>query len=149
MDWEKSLCAAILAGAALLTAAGCGAKVTTLPAATAAPAAVQVPSSPVQRSPLPASEANGNIPVPPSGNLTGERPAAPALDLAAAAAKLGVTEQQLTAALGNLQPGIPDLAAAAQKLGVTETALREALGIPNSGAAPGGLPPASPAPTGQ
>jgi hypothetical protein len=48
-------------------------------------------------------------------------------DLAAAAAKLGVTEQQLREALG---PPPPNFAAAAAKLGVSEQALRQALGAP-------------------
>ncbi|NBO16227.1 MAG: YHYH protein [Actinobacteria bacterium] len=51
----------------------------------------------------------------------------PMPDLAAAAKKLGVTEEVLKAAFGtNMQP---DIAAAAKKLGVTEAVLLEALGI--------------------
>lgn len=49
-------------------------------------------------------------------------------DLAAAARQLGVTEQALSAALGNQRP--PDFAAAAAQLGVSESALRQALGAP-------------------
>jgi hypothetical protein len=48
-------------------------------------------------------------------------------DLASAAAKLGITQDQLAAALGNKMP--PDLAAAAKTLGISEAALREALGV--------------------
>lgn len=48
-------------------------------------------------------------------------------NLAAAAAQLGVTEQQLRDALG---PPPPDLTAAAARLGVSEAALRAALGVP-------------------
>jgi hypothetical protein len=48
-------------------------------------------------------------------------------DLAVAAAKLGITEDELRRALG---PPPPDLAAAAQKLGISEEQLREALGPP-------------------
>ena len=52
----------------------------------------------------------------------------PMPDLAAAAKKLGVTEEVLKAAFGtNMQP---DIAAAAKKLGVTEAALLAALGVP-------------------
>ncbi|HEY3800403.1 MAG TPA: YHYH protein [Caulobacteraceae bacterium] len=47
-------------------------------------------------------------------------------DLAAAAQKLGISEDSLRAALG---PPPPDLAAAATKLGVTEAALKAALGV--------------------
>lgn len=59
------------------------------------------------------------------GQGTGDQQGQP--DLAAAAAKLGITEQALRDALG---PPPPDFAAAAAKLGITEAALREALGVP-------------------
>ena len=51
----------------------------------------------------------------------------PMPDLAAAAKKLGITEDALKAAFGNSNP--PDFVAAAKVLGVTEAALRDALGI--------------------
>ena len=51
----------------------------------------------------------------------------PQPDLAVAAKKLGVTQDELTAALGRSMP--PDTAAAAKKLGVTEKALIDALGV--------------------
>ncbi len=54
----------------------------------------------------------------------------PAIDFAAAAAKLGVTEEALRSALGAPPP---DFAAAAVQLGVTEQALIDALGIPAGG----------------
>ncbi len=72
-------------------------------------------------------------------------------DLAAAAEKLGVTEQELTAALGDTTQGPGDLAAAAQTLGVTEQELMDALGgqggAPQDGEPPG-APPSSSAPAG-
>jgi hypothetical protein len=49
-------------------------------------------------------------------------------DTAAAATKLGVTEDALKAAFGTAMP--PDTAAAAKTLGITEAALLEALGLP-------------------
>ena len=49
-------------------------------------------------------------------------------DLAAAAAKLGITETQLTDAFGTTMP--PDFAEAAKKLGITEAELKTALGVP-------------------
>ena len=52
----------------------------------------------------------------------------PAIDTAAAAKKLGITEVQLKAAFGTTMP--PDTAAAAKKLGVTEAVLLDALGAP-------------------
>jgi hypothetical protein len=48
-------------------------------------------------------------------------------DTAAAAKKLGITEDALKAAFGTATP--PDTAAAAKKLGITEAALLDALGI--------------------
>lgn len=54
----------------------------------------------------------------------------PEIDLASAAAKLGVTEKALRSALG---PPPPDLAAAAAQLGVSEQELIDALDIPAGG----------------
>ena len=51
----------------------------------------------------------------------------PMPDTAAAATKLGITEDALKAAFGTTMP--PDLAAAAKKLGVTEAVLLDALGL--------------------
>ncbi|MFN6502175.1 MAG: hypothetical protein RMX65_035005 [Nostoc sp. DedQUE01] len=70
-----------------------------------------------------------------------ERQRPPHPDFKAAAAKLGVTEAQLKAALGvpanppseadrNQRPPRPDFKAAAAKLGVTEAQLKAALGVP-------------------
>lgn len=68
---------------------------------------------------------------PPQGGQPGQNPGGASQagqpDLAAAAARLGITETQLREALG---PPPPDLAAAAARLGITETALRQALGVP-------------------
>ena len=52
---------------------------------------------------------------------------APEVDTAAAAKKLGITEDVLKAAFGTTMP--PDTAAAAKKLGVTEAVLLDALGV--------------------
>lgn len=54
-------------------------------------------------------------------------PGAPEVDTAAAAKKLGITEDVLKAAFGTTMP--PDTAAAAKKLGVTEAVLLDALGV--------------------
>jgi hypothetical protein len=57
----------------------------------------------------------------------------PQLDLASAASKLGVTEQQLSDALGmvnSTQGHRWNLTIAAQNLGVTEQQMRDALGVP-------------------
>jgi hypothetical protein len=73
---------------------------------------------------------------PPDGQRKPHRP-----DFKAAAAKLGVTEQQLKDALGvranppsqsdrSQRPPRPDFKAAATKLGVTEQQLKDALGVP-------------------
>jgi hypothetical protein len=162
MDW-KSLALILLIGAGLAAAVGCNQAVVTSPATTqaseapTAPAAQPAPSAnnqlppqnPSSNSTIPQPPSgNGTISQPPSGNFTSGKPGVPAMDLAAAAAKLGVTEQQLTDALGNMQQGMPDFATVAQKLGVTEEALLEALGVNSSNSArpsgPGGAqPPAS------
>jgi hypothetical protein len=81
---------------------------------------------------------------PPEGGVLGERPSAPAMDLAAAAEKLGVTEEQLSEALGDMQQVFQDLAAVAAKLGVSEDSLREALGLPEGGPPNGGPPQGGP-----
>ncbi len=80
----------------------------------------------------PSSIAGGTTSQPPSGQpAQGQNQAdgqgRPQIDFAAAAAKLGVTEEALRSALG---PPPPDFAAAAAALGVTEQALIDALGIP-------------------
>lgn len=65
----------------------------------------------------------------------------PQLDLASAAAKLGVTVQQLSDALsfGNTTAGQHgNITDAAQNLGVTEQQIRDALGIPAGGRARSG-----------
>lgn len=53
--------------------------------------------------------------------------AMPALDLAASAKKLGITEDALKTAFGNKMP--PDFALAAKNLGITEAELKDKLGI--------------------
>lgn len=64
-------------------------------------------------------------------------------DLVAAAAELGVTEEELEAALGEPGQAPPDFAAAATEFGVTEEVLMEALGVSASGSPNGGgQPPA-------
>ncbi|MBW8011428.1 MAG: DUF1566 domain-containing protein [Chloroflexi bacterium] len=55
------------------------------------------------------------------------------VDLATAAATLGVTEEALAAALGDPSQGQPDIRAAAEILGVSQEALETALGIPVGG----------------
>lgn len=64
---------------------------------------------------------------PAQGQAPQSAPSSGGPDLAAAAAKLGVTEQRLREALG---PPPPNFATAAAKLGVSEQALRQALGAP-------------------
>lgn len=62
-------------------------------------------------------------------------------DLAAAAIKLGITEDVLKAMLGDPSQGQPDFAAAAQTLGITEAELMAALEITGEGLPPGGQSP--------
>jgi hypothetical protein len=63
----------------------------------------------------------------------------PQMDFASAAAALGVTEEELRAALGETGQEQNTFAAAAAELGVTEEALIEALGVPE-GMTEGGMP---------
>jgi hypothetical protein len=128
MRWSKSLLAVALLGAVVLAMVGCG---------KAEEAATQ--------SPTPASTTLA----PPEGVPQGGRPSGMAIDWATAAAKLGVTEQQLRAALGDSSQGPPDFAAAAKQLGVSEQALMEALGFPQGAPPPSGFPPPSPTPAGE
>ncbi|MBC8472046.1 MAG: CotH kinase family protein [Planctomycetes bacterium] len=60
----------------------------------------------------------------------------PLMDLAIAAAKLGVTKQQLRDVLGEPSQGLPDLVAVAEQLGISEESLQEALGLPAKGMMP-------------
>lgn len=56
----------------------------------------------------------------------------PRPDLAAAATKLGISEQKLVSALGNPNQGPPDFAVAAKALNISEKELTEALGTPEN-----------------
>lgn len=149
MDWKKSLIAAILLVATLSAMAGCSQAETTVPAAEQTPSATQQAPPTTRQTPPNGASFNGTMSLPPSGNFTGERPSAPTMDLASTAAKLGITEAQLSEALGNAQQGFMDLAAAAAKLGVSEDALRQALMPSNNSTVPSGPPPAGSGPTSQ
>lgn len=69
----------------------------------------------------------------------GTAPELPPMDYAPAAATLGVTEEELRAALGEPGQGQKTFAGAAATLGVTEKELMEALGVPE-GMGEGGMP---------
>jgi hypothetical protein len=168
MNWKNTLCTTLVVAGTLLSAAGCtqagvtvdtqtspasttatptqtstaSTAVTTAQTSTKSSLTATQPAPSGTRQPQSGISGNGTNPQPPSGNVTGERPAGQTMDMAAAAAKLGVTEQQLTDAMGNTQQGMPDFASVAQTLGCTETALREALGFSNNGTMPQGTPPA-------
>lgn len=86
-------------------------------------------------------------PAPPEGVSPGNRPG-PVIDWASAAAKLGVTEQQLREALGDPLQVPLDLAASAKELGISEESLGQALGLPEGGPPTGG-PPGQQGPAGQ
>jgi hypothetical protein len=139
VKWQKSLFVVMLASMAVFAVTGCGKAEESVPAAEQPSPAVE------QTTPAPGS----TMPTPPEGGVPGERPPARAMDLATAAAKLGVTELQLSEALGDMQPGLPDLATAAAKLGVSEESLREALGLPEGMPPAGGAPPAGSGPIAQ
>jgi hypothetical protein len=155
MNLKKAILAVAVTGIVALSVAGCGSNTETTTAAqqftpTITPTApgIQTPPS-TNGVRLAPSADNGTMPAPPQGGVQGQRPAMPEIDYAAAAAKLGVTEEQLKAALGELEQGPFDIAAAAEKLGVTGDTLREALGLPSGGQPQGGPPPDGAAPTAQ
>ena len=95
------------------------------------------PTSPLSTPQAPGSDHTG----PPSGGqLDGELPPGeggqmggeqgggrPHVDLAAVAEQLGVSEDELRAALGDPRDGPPDLEAAAQQLGISRSALYKKL----------------------
>jgi len=83
------------------------------------------------------SSDNGTMPGPPGGDF-GQRQVMPDIDWAAAAAALGITEDVLKEAVGDLSAGMPDFAAIGEKLGVTEQQLMEALGFTGGNIAPPG-----------
>jgi len=112
MKWKKSFFVVMLVGMMVFAMVGCG------QAEEPAPAMEQL-TPPVE----------DTRPAPPEGVAPGERQPAPAMDLATAAAKLGVTEQQLRNALGDSSQGRLGIATAAEQLGISEDLLRETLGI--------------------
>jgi|WetSurMetagenome_2_1015567.scaffolds.fasta_scaffold436551_1 hypothetical protein len=143
MNWKKSIFVVTLAGLMVISMAGCG-------------KADELSTPTTQTLPSPSTSDNGTVITPPDGTrLTppegkepGERPLAPEMDLAAAAAKLGISEEQLSEALGDLTQGMPDFAASAAQLGISEDSLREALGLPEGvpltdGHSQGNPPPAA------
>jgi hypothetical protein len=149
MEWRKTVSAILLSGVILISLAGCGQAENTVVTQVPSTTQQQAPSGTMQMT-RPNSSMNSTMPLPssgnftgrrPAGNFTGERPGIPAISLASAAAKLGVTEAQLTEAINNAQSGRMDLATAAAKLGVTEAVLRQALGFSDNMTPPNGPPP--------
>lgn len=152
MDWKKTIFVVMLVGMTVLAMVGCG-KAEELATAVEQPSPAVEQTTPSSEGAIPLPP-EGTMPAPPEGMVPGEGPPAPMMDLATAAAKLGVTEPQLREALGDMEQGPPDIAAAASKLGVSEDSLQEALGFPEGvphegGPPPGGPPPAGPGPTTQ
>lgn len=139
MNWKKSLFAVMTVGMTVLTIVGCS----------TGQQSASTTEQPVSTAEQPSLTPQGNMPAPPDDGARGNRPTALEMDLAAAAEKLGVTEEQLREALGDMKQGPPDLAAAAEKLGISVDLLQEALGMPAGGSRPGGPPPTGTEPTGQ
>ncbi len=139
MKWNKSFLVVLLVGITVFAMVGCG-------------KGEKSGSTMEQTTPSPSSTngtallpPGGTRPLPPEGSVS-DNMSRPMMDFAAAAAKLGVTEQQLREALGSTSQGPLDFAAAAKQLGVSEQSLREALGFPE-GTPPAGNPPSKQAPT--
>ncbi len=99
----------------------------TEPAATSAPVATPEPAA----VPTPAITPSPNQMSPDTGQSQPPQP-----DLAAAAAKLGITEAELKAALGVPDEGPPDLETSAAKLGITREELAQALGVSGDNGTP-------------
>ncbi len=125
MKWAESFFAVILLGMTVFTMIGCG------------------------KAEEPANQQSATTSEAPAPTMQGNRPSAPAIDWVAAAAKLGVTEQQLRDALANPGQGPPDFAAAAEKLGVSEQELREVLNFPQGAPPSSGSPPPNLTPEGK
>ena len=113
MKWKKSFLVVMLVSMMVFATVGCG--------------KAEEPVPTVEQ-PAPAVEGTGSAPL--EGGAPGEGQPARAMDLATAAAKLGVTEQQLRDALGDSSQGPPDFSVVAEQLGISEESLREALGLP-------------------
>lgn len=118
MKWGKSICLVALTSLVILTIVGCG---KSEERATTPSNAIGADTT---TSPTTVAPSNG-------------RPSAPMMDLAAAVAKLGITEERLRDALGTNTQKPQDLAVAASSLGITEEALREALGFQSGTQFPG------------
>ena len=138
MNWKKSFSLVTLVSMVVLgTSTGCSQAEQSVPTEepsvvdTAIPTSLP-PSSNDNPRPLPPAD-NGTMPLPGQGGFNG----VPAIDLAAAASKLGITEQQLREALGDQTQGQMDLDGAAEKLGVSTSVIREALGISDNKTFPG------------
>jgi hypothetical protein len=137
MTWKVTLGTIAILAAAVLSMVGCGETTDSADAQSTTTTAVISPE--ITGGPTDFQPPDGSAP-------QGERPQMPEIDYAAAAAKLGVTEQQLQDALVTDSQRPPDFSAAASTLGITEEALRDALGFQAGnrmpGSPPGGTPPA-------
>jgi hypothetical protein len=148
MIWKLSLGTAALLTAAAISMAGCSGNTESTDTQSATGSTTTITSSvDSQKSDGSTTlESSANIPLtatnlPPGATPSqGARPSMPAIDYAAAASTLGVTEQALKDALVSKDQQPPDFSAAAATLGVTEEALRNALGF-KAGSQPGGSPP--------
>jgi len=139
MNWKKSIIVAAMVGLTLFSVAGCTAAGTAESPTTASTTAAMQSSTEFERH----QPFTGDGPIPDfSDNMT--RPGGPGgqfgisrIDWAAAAENLGITEDDLKAAFGDITQGIPDFAAIAEKLGVTEDGLKAALSLPDNMVSPG------------
>jgi hypothetical protein len=157
MKWQNSVAGVVVLGLTIFSLVGCStadepAVVTTNPAVTETTTTQSTPqitptlsAATPSTSPSAAPQINRPSGAPPTGNppsgTPGTGPVPPTIDYAAAATKLGVTEDALKTALGSDSQKAPDWAAAAKTLGVSEESLQAALGF-SAGGPPGGNPPA-------
>jgi hypothetical protein len=125
MKWKAIILLLLTLGIMVLVVTGCGVSGTGETATTSEKTSANtVPPFP-----------DNTRPTPP-GVISGDNRAPPSMDFTEAAAKLGVTEEELREAMEDMSQNRMDFAAVAEKLGVTEEALREAFGF--SGQRPGG-----------
>jgi hypothetical protein len=151
MNWKKTLITFTIINMLIFTAVGCNNAGSSTEDGSATSLAVQTDGADNNGNNIPAEGAgfsdngtgrfqpsdNGTMSVPPGGEFRQE-PAMLDIDWAAAAAALGVTEDTLKEAVGDLSAGRPDFAAIAVKLGITEQQLMEALGFKGGNMTPGG-----------
>jgi hypothetical protein len=145
MKWGKSIFIVLIAGMMVLVVTGCSQVEESTPDVEQDSTTTNQTIPDVENA-MPSYGDENSIPIRPEGTSMREIPINPELDLATAAEKLEIDEQQLSEALEQMQQGLMDISAVATELGVSEDLLLEVLGFsddfsPTSGPPAGGVPP--------